>query len=261
MSRLRGRLQATVLSPVIRVLLATLILATLAWEIASRGGLIDRRFVSTPSEIIATVPFLAREDLVISALLTTGYAVILAIIYGCAAGMVLGYSMGFFPLFRDAFYGPALFLLSLPKAIFLPLFMVFFGINVQMAIYYGVFSSFIYVLINVVSGLDLIEKQHLQVAAAYGATLRYRITDVIFPASLPGVFTGIWYGIKNSLTGVLIVELFAPVGGLGSLIRVYTDQLHTDRVIALVLGMSIVAIAVGYAWTALENRLTRWRPR
>ena len=34
------------------------------------------------------------------------------------------------------------------------------------------------------------------------------LDHIVFPASLPGVFTGIWYGLKNALQGVLIFELF-----------------------------------------------------
>ena len=168
--------------------------------------------------------------------------------------------MGFLPVFRDAFYGPALFLLSVPKSIFIPVFMVFFGINIQTAIYYGAFSGFVYVLVNVVGGFDLVEERHVKVAHAYRANLRYRITDVVLPASLPGVFTGIWYGIKQGLQGVLIFELFVSVGGLGELITFYTNALRADRVFALILGVSLVAILAGSGWTALEKRLSRWRP-
>jgi ABC-type nitrate/sulfonate/bicarbonate transport system permease component len=234
--------------------------AILAWEIAARLDLVDALFVSYPSAIIAQVPELAGEERVRTALATTGMAMFWAFVYGTLAGIVLGYLMGFFRVFRDAFYGPALFLMSVPKSIFIPIFMVFFGINIQTAIYYGAFSGFIYVLINVVGGFDLIQERHQRVARAYGASLRHRILDVVLPASLPGVFTGIWYGIKNGLQGVLIFELFVSVGGLGQTITFYTNALRTDRVFALIIGVSVVAILAGSAWTAIEKRLSRWRP-
>jgi ABC-type nitrate/sulfonate/bicarbonate transport system permease component len=244
-----------------RVALTVVVLgAALTWEVTARVGIVDALFVSYPTAILGQIPELAREERVRDAIVTTGLAMIWAAFYGTVAGIALGYMMGFFRAFRGAFYGPALFLMSVPKSIFIPVFMVFFGINVQTAVYYGAFSSFVYVLINVVSGFDLIQERHLRVAQAYGASLRHRIIDVVLPASLPGVFTGIWYGIKQGLQGVLIFELFVSVGGLGQTITFYTNGLRADRVFALILFVSVVAIVAGQGWTALEKRLSRWRP-
>lgn len=245
-----------------RILLFLLVVAFLtAWEFASRAEfLIDPLFVSRPTEIAAAVPDLLGDEDVRDALAATGGAVLRAFLLGTVAGIVLGYVLGSFRLLRDAFYGPLLFLLSVPKSAFIPIFLVFFGINTTTAVYYGAFSGFVYVAVNVVGGLDLVEPRHLTVARAYGASLRHRIVDIIFPASIPGVFTGIWYGIKNALQGVLILELFVSVAGLGQEIKARTNALRTDQVFALILGVSIVAILLGQGWTVIENRLARWKP-
>jgi ABC-type nitrate/sulfonate/bicarbonate transport system permease component len=244
-------------------LLLTLTMAAflVSWEVLSRLQVVDPAFVSRPSAIVAAVPEVAADARVRAALAETGFAMVRAFLLGTTLGVVLGYLMGGVRLFRDAFYGPALFLLSVPKSIFIPIFLVFFGINIQTAVYYGAFSSFAYVLVNVVGGFDLIEDRHLAVARAYGAGLRHRLLDVILPASLPGVFTGIWYGVKNGLQGVLIMELFISVGGLGEIIKFYTNGLRVDRVFALVIGVSIVAVLAGSAWSRIEASLSRWRPQ
>jgi ABC-type nitrate/sulfonate/bicarbonate transport system permease component len=240
-------------------LLLILVGVCVAWEILSRTAILNPIFVSYPTEILAAVPDLVESDLARSALAVTGRAIALACLYGTLLGAFLGYLLGFSRLLRDAFYGPALFLMSIPKSIFIPLFMIFVGINNQTAVYYGAFSAFIYVLINVVGGFDLVEPRHLLVARAHRASLWHRITDIILPASLPGLFTGIWYGLKNGLQGVLIVELFISVGGLGRLISLYTNQRNTDRVFALVIFVSVLAVLTGTLWAALEKRLSRWR--
>jgi ABC-type nitrate/sulfonate/bicarbonate transport system permease component len=232
---------------------------TVAWEAVSRLGIVSEDFISRPTAIAAAVPDLVADEQVRSAVSTTVTSIALAIAGGVAAGIVLGYLLGSIRLLRDAFYGPALFLMSVPKSIFIPIFLVLFGINSQTSIYYGAYSGVIYVMINVISGLDLVEERHMRVATAYGASRRHRITDVIFPASMPGVFTGIWYGLKNGMQGVLIFELFISVGGLGGLISFYTNGLRTDRVFAIILGISIAAILLGEGWSRLERRLSGWR--
>lgn len=242
------------------ILTLIVIAGLVTWELVSRLGLINPSFISRPTAVAMAVPELARSPRVRSAVVETGWTMGLAFIYGTSVGVFLGYALGFSRLLRDAFYGPALFLLSVPKSIFIPMFMAFFGINAMTAVYYGAFSCVIYVLVNVVGGFDLIEQKHLMVARAYDAKLRHRLLDVILPGSLPGVFTGIWYGMKNSLQGVLILELFVSVGGLGSTIRFYTNALRVDMVFGIVLGISLTAILAGSAWSRLERRLSRWRP-
>jgi ABC-type nitrate/sulfonate/bicarbonate transport system permease component len=258
---LRSSLQAAVPSSSGVILTVTVITFFVIWEVVSRTELIDPAFISRPSAIAAGLPELAGSDRVRGALATTATAMGLAFVYGTALGLVLGYALGASRLLRDAFYGPALFLLSVPKSIFIPIFLVFFGINTRTAIYYGAFSSFIYVLVNVVGGFDLIEDRHLQIARAYGASFRHRLMDVILPASLPGVFTGIWYGLKSALQGVLILELFISVGGLGAVITFHTNALRVDLVFGLILGISVTAILLGSAWSRVEQALSKWRPR
>lgn len=243
-----------------RMLTAIMVGFLVLWEVVSRLELVDPGFISRPSEVAAAYPELAQSARVREAVVATGTTMGLAFLYGTGIGLLLGYVLGVSRLMRDAFYGPALFLLSVPKSIFIPIFLVLFGINSTTAVYYGAFSSFVYVLVNVVGGFDLIENKHLMVARAYGATPLHRIIDVVFPASLPGVFTGIWYGLKGSLQGVLIFELFVSVGGLGQIIRFYTNGLRVDIVFGLILGISLVAILTGSAWSWVERRLSRWRP-
>ncbi|MCU1440644.1 MAG: hypothetical protein JWP85_1641 [Rhodoglobus sp.] len=243
------------------VLVLVLVLVALVWEIASRTGLLNAQFVSRPTAIVASIPELLASETVRAAVIATVAGVLVAAVYGTVIGIVLGYVMGFFAIIRAAFFGPALFLLSVPKSIFIPIFLVFFGLNRETAIFYGAFSGFIYVIVNVVAGFDLIREQDLRIAKAFGAKIHHRILDIVFPATLPGVFAGIWYGVKGGLQGILIFEFFVSVGGLGALITQYSNELRTDRVFALTLGMAIFAIALGAIWTAIERRLAKWRPQ
>lgn len=248
--------------PLSRALLAVILVVWLAaWEVGVRAGVIDEDFFPAPSAVATALGDMATDSAITSVLAETGITMAVATAYGLALGIVLGYLMGFFAILRDAFLGPALFLLSVPKSIFIPIFMLAFGLDQRTAMYYGAFSGFIYVLVNVVSGFDLIEAQQLRMARAFGAGVRHRIVDVILPASLPGLFTGIWYGIKSGVEGILILELFVSITGLGRLINTYTNELRTERVYALIFFFSVIAILLGTAWNAVEGRLTRWRPR
>jgi ABC-type nitrate/sulfonate/bicarbonate transport system permease component len=242
------------------VLLAVVIGLMVVWELVSRLELVNPMFISRPTDIFTAIPDVLGDEKAVDALKTTGESIWWAIVYAVCIGIVGGYLLGSVRLLRDAFYGPVNFIIGIPKSIFIPIFLLVFGINTQTAIYYGAFSGIFYVMINVVGGLDLVEDRHMMVARAYSASWWHRVRDIVLPASTPGVFAGIWYGIKNGLQGVLIFELFISVGGLGSLIKAYTNRLEVDRVFVVVLGVSVVAIVLGEIWSAIERRLSRWRP-
>lgn len=241
------------------ILIVLILVFLLVWEMASRGGLVNPLFISRPTAIAAAYPELLADAAVRASLATTGSAMFQAFLLGAFVGVVLGYVIGLSQLLRDALYNPCLYFLSVPSSIFLPIFLLVFGINFRTAVYFGAFASFIYVLINVIGGLDLVERRHTTVVDAFGASKWQRLFHVIIPASLPGIFTGMWYAIKTALQAVLILELFISIGGVGDPIRDNSNQLRSDRVFALILGLAALSVAAGWLWTRIELRLTRWR--
>lgn len=257
-ARPRKRLKITVRARII--LTGVLVGLAMVWEVSSRSGLINPVFFPAPTQIIAAVPELVSREIVQEAIATTLLAMLATATFGIGAGVIFGYLMGFSRVLRDALLGPALFLLSVPKSIFIPIFLLLFGIEFRTAIVYGVFASFIYVMVNVVGGFDLVEPKHLTMGRAFGANTYWRVRQIILPASLPGLFTGIWYGLKGAVEGIIILELFVSITGLGSVIRSYSNELRTAPVFAIIFFFSILAIIIGTLWSLLERRLTRWRP-
>jgi ABC-type nitrate/sulfonate/bicarbonate transport system permease component len=239
---------------------AFLAAVVLGWELLARVGVIDESFASKPSSIARAVGPLLTDPQALSALGTTLYAVGASFVIGTGAGMIVGIVLGLQPLLRQAYFPVVMMLLGSPKSLFLPIILLFFGLGVESAIVFGSILTFVHVTVNVVAGVDLIEPKHLAVARAYGASGWSRFVHVILPAASPGLFTAIWHGLRNGFTGVVVAQLFTATGGIGYLVRLYSNNFRTDRALALVFIVSFVLILVGTAWNRLEKRLTRWRP-
>src|SRR5699024_4926787 len=99
------------------------------WETVSRTNLIREVFISRPSAIVASVPDLFSDSFAREAMLITIRSIGLAIALAIIAGVIIGYVMGMNRILRDVFYAPTLFLMSVPSSIFIPIFLVVFGIN------------------------------------------------------------------------------------------------------------------------------------
>lgn len=238
---------------------AVVVVVVVLWDTSTRAGWIDELFVSSPGHVASAAVDLAGESAVWMALRETGSAILLAFVFGTSVGIVAGMLLGIFKLLRDAYFGIVLFLLSTPKSIFVPIFLLLFGIGPTAAAVFGAFEAFFYVTVSVVGGVGLVEDRHLRIARAFRARWWRLFTDVILPASSPGIFTGLWFGIKHAFLGVMIVELYVSVGGLGQLIRQYTNDLATDKVFALIGAVVVAAVLLGTLWNRVEMRMSRWR--
>jgi ABC-type nitrate/sulfonate/bicarbonate transport system permease component len=229
------------------------------WELLAKTGLIDPEFTSLPTQVVPLMVAQLGDPSVLSALAGSGRSILASFVIGSAAGMFIGSMLGLSKLMNDAYMGPVLFLMSIPKVIFLPIFVLVFGLGSTSAIAFASFEALTYVAVCVADGMSLVQARHLRVARAYNASMIQRFLVVVLPAAWPGVFTGLWFGIKHAFIGVLTAELWASSGGVGALTRRYAENLQTPNVLALVLIVSIVAIILGSLWNAIEIRLTSWK--
>ena len=230
-----------------------------AWEIVTQLDWVDPVIVSTPHDVARAIPDILSSDEGQSALKITGREILLAFGMGVGAGLVAGILLGLSEQLRKAYLPFVTFLLSTPKVVFLPLFLLTLGITEIYAAAFGAFEAFFYVTVNVVGGVELVDPRHLRVAHAFRAGRLRTVVDVVFPTALPGIFTALWYGIKHAFLGVLIAELWASQGGVGTLIKIYADRLDTAHVLGMILIISFVAIVAGTLWSRAETRLSRWR--
>lgn len=253
----RRKASLTVRAGLIR--LGVVVLVILLWDLSTRTGWIDKLFVSSPGDVAGAAVRLSGQSVVWTALRETGTAILLAFVIGTACGILAGLVLGLSPLLREAYYGIVLFVLSTPKSIFVPIFLLLFGIGPAASAAFGGTEAFFYVTVSVVGGVGLVEDRHLRIARAFRASRWHRFTDIVLPAASPGIFSGLWFGIKHAFLGVVIVELYVSFGGLGQLIRQYTNGLKTDQVFALIGAVVVVAVLIGTGWNRLETRMSRWR--
>ncbi len=231
----------------------------LLWELLARAALLDESFASKPSSLVRAAAQLLTDSQVHTALGTTLFAVGMSFAIGTGLGVVVGVALGLQKLLRDAYFPIVMMLLGTPKSVFLPIIMLFFGLGATSAIVFGSILTFVHVTVNVVAGVDLVEPKHLAVARAFRASRWQRFVHVIIPGASPGLFTAMWHGLRNAFVGVVIAQLFTATAGIGYLVRVYSNNLQTDRALSLVLIVSLVVILVGTGWNRVERRLTRWR--
>lgn len=233
--------------------------AFVVWEVLAELGVINELFVSKPSAIVRAAVSLWASPEALTAIGETLASVAGAFALGTGFGVLVGVILGLQPLLRQAYFPVVMLLLGTPKSVFLPVFLLFFGVGAASAVAFGALLTFVHVTINVVAGVDLVEPRQREVARAFRASSWQRFVHVIVPGASPGLFTALWHGLRNGFVGVVIAELFVSTAGIGSLVRTYSNNFQTAKALALVLTISFAVIIIGTGWNRVEAYLTRWR--
>ena len=234
------------------------VLAVLAvWEGLARAGWVDPLFVPAPTAVARSFPSLGGVALggLADTLAKTAIAYALSIVLGVAAGLFLGSARAVDETLRPfviALYG-------MPKILVLPWIVLLLGYGTMPAIVYGTLHGFFPILVLVTGAVRDVDRQLLVVARAFGARPWQLYLKVILPAVVPAVLAALRLGVVFCLLGVLIVEMFAGVRGMGSLMGALANGFRAPELFAATALVSAASIAIVLALDGLNERLSRWR--
>lgn len=230
---------------------------TAVWELVVRLGWADPAFVPAPSAVAKTLgpTFLEALPLLGDTLAKTLVAYIVATTLGVGLGLVIG-SLRYL---YDVLNPFLLVLYSIPKILVLPWIILLTGIGTTPAVLYGSLHGFFPVVLLVIGGVRDIERHPVTVARSMGATPGQIYRKVVLPAVLPSVLEGMRLGIVFCLLGVLIVEMFAGIRGMGYLLQSLGNGFRAAELFAATLLVSALSIAIVLGLEAANTRLGRWR--
>lgn len=223
-----------------------------------RLGVVDAVVLAEPSAVVTAMVDLAQDGEIQSAFLEVARLTGLAVVIGSVVGVLVGGLMGLFDGFHRVVHPTAAVLFATPKMIFIPLLILVLGSGASARVTYGAVGAALPVIITVAAGVREVDLKLREAARSMGASRRQVLTAVLLPASLPSLFTAIWYAIQHAFLSVLVMELFSSNRGVGYFISLYTSTLRMDRTYALVIALSLLAIGLSALWRRLERRLMRW---
>jgi NitT/TauT family transport system permease protein len=147
----------------------------------------------------------------------------------------------------------------MPKILVLPWIVLLLGFGTTPAIFYGTLHGVFPILVLVTGAVRDVDPMLVTVARSYGARRRHLYLKVILPAIVPSVLASLRLGIVFCLLGVLIVEMFAGVRGMGYVMGSLANGFRAPELFAATALVSVASIAIVLGLDALNERLSRWR--
>ena len=245
--------RARVLS--LQILSVLVVLA--AWEAVARLGWVDPLFVPAPTAVAAAFLRMGRGAL--AGLGDTLAKTAVAYVLSVTLGVGLGIAIGSVRALRDVLSPFVVVLYGMPKILVLPWIVLLLGFGTTPAIVYGTIHGLFPVLVLVMGGVRDVDRTLVTVARSFGASTWQLYWKVLLPAIVPTVLAGMRLAIVFCLLGVLIVEMFAGVRGMGHVLGSLANGFQAPELFAATALVSVSSIAIVLGLDALNERLSIWR--
>lgn len=236
-----------------------LALILVLWEAICRGFEVSDFIFPAPTAIAASLWQYAGP--IAGHALQTFWTTMAGFALGVVVGVLLGFLVGSSRLMYRALYPLMVGFNSIPKAAFVPVLVVWFGIGTIPAILTAFVICFFPITVNVATGLATLEPELEDVLRALGANRTDVLLKVGLPRSLPYFFASLKVAITLAFIGAVVSETVAANEGIGYLMMSAGSQMRMPLVFAGLVVISIMAMAMYVIFAFLEQRMTGWATR
>jgi len=231
----------------------------LLWEALSRTGIVNPRLLPSATDSMKMLGELLQRASVRNDLVVTASEVLTAFILAVPLGALIGFLIAENRYFADVAKPLLFFAFSIPKSIFLPMFILVFGVGFAEKVGYGFFSTIFIVIMSTTAAVESVKVEHLTVARSYGATPAQTAFRVYLPSMLPVLLEALRISMIFNLTGVMLAEMYASRDGFGHQIATWGENFQMKQLLAGVVIVSVVAIAFNELIRWIETRCSHWR--
>ena len=176
-------------------------------------------------------------------------------------GVLLGFVIGSSRLAYAAVYPLMTAFNALPKAAFVPILVVWFGIGVGPAILTAFLISFFPIMVNIATGLATLEPELEDVLRVLGAKRWDVLTKVGLPRSMPYFFGSLKVAITLAFVGTTVSEMTAANEGIGYLLISAGSSMQMGLAFAGLMVVGAMAMAMYELFSVVEKHTTGWAHR
>jgi sulfonate transport system permease protein len=235
------------------------ILALALWSAGSASGVIKPAILSAPWDVvIAFEDQWVNHDLlgnILSSLERSAIGLTLGVVTGAVLAVVSGLSR-----FGESLIdGPIQIKRSVPTLAVIPLFIAWFGIGQEMKIITIALISLVPIYIHTHNGLRGIDGRYAELAETIGINRGEFVRHIVLPGALPGFLLGMRFAVTSSLLGLVVVEQYNAVAGIGHMITLAEQYGQTDVIVVGLVIYGVFGYCADSAVRLTARKVLSWR--
>jgi len=228
-----------------------------AWHLASLPA--GKLLLPSPLDVLPALVELLRSGHLMAALgsslvvFVSGY--VLAILTAIPIGVLMGAIRPFGETLDIYVNG----LNSTPRVAFIPLIILWFGLEIQAKIVIVWFTAVFPIIINTYAGVLNSDPELIEAARSFGARPGQIYRQIMLPCAVPYIIAGLRIGASLAIIGTVVAELYTALSGLGHLLAEFGNTFQTAKYFVPVAVLVALGTLISQSLKTLERRLARWK--
>ena len=236
-----------------------LVAILLLWELICRGFSVSEFIFPAPSRIAAQL--WEFRGTIAGHAWRTFWVTMVGFGISIVVGTMLGFLIGSSRTAYAAFYPLMTGFNALPKAAFVPILVVWFGIGVGPAVLTAFLISFFPITVNIATGLATLEPELEDVLRVLGAKRWDVLVKVGLPRSMPYFYGSLKVAITLAFVGTTVSEMTASNEGIGYLLISAGSSMQMGLAFAGLVVIGAMAMIMYELFAVIEKRTTGWAHR
>ncbi|WP_102961430.1 ABC transporter permease [Mangrovicella endophytica] len=235
------------------------ILLLVLWCVASGTGWISPAKMPGPDAVAASLAGMIGSGTLATDIAASLQRAALGLSIGIVAGFALAVAAGLTRLGDALIDGNIQVKRSIPNLALIPLFIIWLGIGETMKIAIIALGTTVPIYINTHAALRGIDRRFVELGQTVSLSRAGFLRHIVFPASLPGFFTGLRLAVTQAWTALVVVETINATSGIGFMITQARIYGQTDVVLVGLLLYGVLGFGSDALVRALERRSLSWR--
>ena len=231
-----------------------LIVLIAVWYFETASGRISPILLPPPGAVASELFDVLRTGEFIDDLLVTLAELAVAFTISTLLGVLLGYLISRSPYLIKVFEPLLAGAYAVPIILFLPLYVLLFGLGMPSKFALGATISFFPIVLNTIAGFGYVEQIFITSARSMGASDYQLFRYVLLPAAFPVILTGLRMGFTVALLSILGSETIASLAGLGHRIVHLSESMDMARMFAYITFAVAIAAFLNAVVSSLEQK-------
>jgi NitT/TauT family transport system permease protein len=229
------------------------------WELASSAGWMDAVVLPRVSVIFGAWYETVASGALLNQLLPSLRRIFVGFSLAAALAIPLGLLMGTVSFIYRLFEPITEFLRPIPSSAYVPVAILFLGIQDSMKIFVVTVACFFPILLNTYGGVRGIDQVLIDTGRTFGLSRGKMLWQIVLPAALPSVLTGMRISLGIALIVVVDAEMIAGNSGIGYFIVDRQRIFRVAEMFAGIFSLGVVGYLLNFVFLRIEQYFLRWR--
>ena len=235
-----------------------LLLPLTAWWLLAISGLVEKVFMPSPLDVLKRSFIWFSDESLMSDIWISTYRVFAGFLLSAILAIPLGVLIGTYQPMKAMFEPLMDFIRYMPAVAFIPLVMLWVGIEESSKIAIIFIGTFFQMVLMVAEDIRRVPNNQIEAAHTMGANSNEIVSLVIIQSAKPALLDTLRVTMGWAWTYLVVAELVAANSGLGYSILRAQRFMQTDKIFAGIILIGLIGLAIDQLFRLLHRKSFPW---